>query len=271
MKRKAFLLLAILSVILLVVVGAGCEKLRARDHLNKGVQAFRGAQYPVAVDHFKQAVDLDPTFPTARLYLANAYMVQYIPGAESEENVRMAQMAHDQYMEVLKQNPNDKVALASIALLYFNKKELDKAEEWYRKLIAVDPKSKEALYTIGVIAWTKTFQPRMEVRARLGMKPEDPGPIKDKKAREDLKAKNLPVIEEGLKNLQNALEVDPEYDDAMAYVNLLYRERADLADNAEAYKQDTETADQWIEKTLETKKTKAARRPTSTGFTTEGP
>jgi len=268
MKRKATLLLALFSVILLVVGGTGCEKLKARDHLNKGVQAFRNAQYPVAVDHFKQAVDLDPTFANARLYLANAYMVQYIPGAESEENFRMAQMAHDQYMTVLEQDPKNTVALASIALLYFNKKELDKAEEWYKKLFTVDPKYKEGLYTLGVIAWTKTFQPRMEVRAKLGMKPEDPGPIKDRKAREELKEKNLPVIEEGLQHLQKALDIDPEYDDAMAYINLLFRERADLADSSEAYKQDTDTADNWVEKTLETKKIKASRMPQG-GISTE--
>jgi len=50
-------------------------------------------------------------------------------------------------------------------------------------------------------------------------------------------------------------------------MNLLFRERADLADTSEGYKQDTEAADQWVEKTLETKKIKAARMPQG-GITT---
>ncbi len=73
-----------------VAVATGCEKLKARDHLNKGVQAFKNAKYTQAVDHFKEAVQLDPEFPTARLYLATAYMSQYIPGAESPENQQNA-------------------------------------------------------------------------------------------------------------------------------------------------------------------------------------
>ena len=268
MSRKLITLFALLSLVLLALASMGCEKLRARDHLNKGVLAFKSARYPDAVEHFKAAVELDPTFPTARLYLANAYMVQYIPGAESEDNVRMAQAAHDQYMKVLEQDPKNTVALASIALLYFNQKKLDEAQQWYEKLIQVDPKNKEALYTLGVIAWTKTFQPRMEARAKLGMKPEDPGPIKDKKVREELSAKNLPIIDAGMKNLEQALVIDPEYDDAMAYLNLLYRERADLDDSVAAYRKDVDAADEWVQKTLETKKIKASRAPQS-GITRE--
>lgn len=261
MNRKVITVLAVFVTLLLLVAGTGCQKLKARDQLNKGVTAFRNAAYPESVEFFKKAVDLDPTFPTARLYLATAYMMQYIPGAESEENLRMAKAAHDQFIEVLKTDPKNTVALASIALLYFNQKKLDDAETWYLKLVDADPQNKEAHYTLGVIAWTKAFQPRMEVRAKLGMKAEDPGPVKDKKAREELRAKNGAVIDEGIQHLQRALEIDKEYDDAMAYLNLLYREKADLEDTADAYKKDTELADEWVQKTLETKKIKASRMP----------
>jgi tetratricopeptide (TPR) repeat protein len=136
-------------------------------------------------------------------------------------------------------------------------------------MIAVNPKYKEAYYTLGVIAWTKTFQPRMEARAKLGMKPEDPGPLKDKKVRAELAAQNLPVVEEGIKHLETALEVDPEYDDAMAYMNLLYREKADLEETVEAYKTNTEIADNWVQKALQTKKIKAERKPTTGGIVAE--
>jgi len=244
---------------LLALAGAGCTKLKARDELNKGVQAFRNGTYPQAVEHFKAAIQLDPEFSVAREYLAMAYFMQYVPGAESPENARMAQAAHDGFMDVLQRDPNNKVAMASLAQLFFNQKKLDEAEQWYRKLIAIDPQNKTAYYTLGVIAWTKTYTPRMEKRAELGMKPDDPGPIKDKKVREELRAKNLPIIEEGIKNLEKALELDKEYDDAMAYMNLLYRERADLADSADAYKKDIEIADSWVDKTMEVKRIKAAR------------
>ena len=266
MKSKVVVVLAIAAM---TVLATSCNKLKARDQLGQGVQAFKSAQYPQAVERFKTAVELDPTFPTARLYLATAYMMQYVPGAESPENMQMASAAQDQFQKVLDQNPKNELAIAYIALLYFNEKKLDEAKKWYEKLVEVNPKSKEAYYTLGVIAWTKTFAPRMEVRAKLSMKPEDPGPIKDKKAREELAARNLPIADEGLKDLQAALQIDPEYDDAMAYMNLLLREKADLEESPAAYKKDTEEADNWVQKSLETRKIKAERKPTGGGITTE--
>jgi Tfp pilus assembly protein PilF len=267
---KKLLLLATVAGLALAI--SGCEKLRARDSLNKGVQAFKNAKYPEAVELFKTSVDLDPTFTTARLYLAMAYMSQYIPGADSPENNKMAEAAFSEFQKVLQQDPKNTTALASIASLFFNQKKLDEAKDWYLKLIAVDPNNKEAYYTLGVIAWTKVFQVRMEARAKLSMKPEDPGPLKDKKVREAVAEKNLPIVEDGIKNLSKALEIDPKYDDAMAYLNLLYRERADLAETSELYKKDIESADQWVQKTLETKKIKQAeaeKKAAATGITQE--
>ncbi|HYO79989.1 MAG TPA: hypothetical protein VES20_01200 [Bryobacteraceae bacterium] len=99
----------------------------------------------------------------------------------------------------------------------------------------------------------------MEARNKLGMKPEDPGPVKDKKVKEELKAQWLDTVNQGIQNLEKALSIDPEYDEAMAYMNLLIRERADLAETPEQYKKDIEVADNWVQKALDTKKIKAER------------
>ncbi len=274
MNRKVTIAL-LLSVLLLLVLGAGCQKLKARDQLNKGVQAFKSAKYADAIENFKTAVDLDPNYPVARLYLAMAYMNQYIPGAESEENRAMAKAAEDHFLKVLEQEPNNTVALAYLASLHYNQaqggdleakfKKFDEAKGWYQKLVTADPSNKEAFYSLGVISWNKAYPVRGAARVKLGMKPEDPGPIKDKKVREELVAKNMPLIEEGIKNLEKAIEIDKEYDDAMAYLNLLLRERADLAETPDGYKKDQEAADNWVSRALETKKIKATRPATQTG------
>jgi hypothetical protein len=60
--------------------------------------------------------------------------------------------------------------------------------------------------------------------------------------------------------LQKALEINPQYDDAMAYMNLLIRERADLRDTAVECKHDVAIADEWVQKALATKKAKAEQR-----------
>jgi len=268
MKKANVSILAGLAA--LALFATGCEKLRARDHLNKGVQAFKTAKYTQAVDHFKEAVQLDPEFATARLYLATAYMSQYIPGAESAENQQNAKAAEQEFLKVLEKDPKSTVAISSLASLHYNQaqgnqplekkmEQLEEAKKWYTKLAEVEPNNKEAYYSLGVITWAKWYPELMSARAKLGMKPEDPGPIKDKKVREELKAKWGPVVEDGINSLKHALQIDPEYDDAMAYVNLLTRERADLADSPEGYKKDVQEADNWVQKALETKKIKAER------------
>jgi len=96
----------------------------------------------------------------------------------------------------------------------------------------------------------------MTARVNANMKPDEPGPLKDQKAKAELSAKYMPVIDDGIKNLQKALDIDPKSDDAMAYMNLLIRERADLADNKESYKKQVDEADSWLQKALDTKKAK---------------
>jgi len=259
--RKTILAVAIAAL----AIGTGCSKLQSRDHLNKGVQAFTAAQYPEAVEHFKTAVELDPNFPTARLYLATAYMQQYIPGAISPENDKMASEAYTQFQKVLEQDPKNTVAIASIASLNLNQKKWDESQQWYEKLTAVDPQNADAYYSLGFIAWSKWYPAYGAARAGLGMKQEDPGPIKDKKVKEELKAKYGPVIEAGLQSLDKALQINPEYDDAMAYENLLVRERADLADTKEEYDKQIKIADDWVQKALSTKKIKLEKKSKTGG------
>ena len=244
----------------LALLAAGCQKLKSRDQLNQGVRAFQSAQYQEAVEHFKTAVELDPAFPTARLYLATAYMQQYIPGAISPENNQMATAAHDEFMKVLDQDPKNTVALASVASLYLNQKMFDEAQQWYEKLVAVDPNNADAYYSLGFIAWSKWYPAYGTARVELGMRQDDPGPIKDKKVKEELKVKWLPTITAGLTSLDKTLQINPEYEDAMSYENLLIRERADLLDTKEEYDTDIKKADQWMQKALDTKKLKAARK-----------
>ena len=80
------------------------------------------------------------------------------------------------------------------------------------------------------------------------MKPEDPGPLRDAQARQDLKAAYGAMIDEGLRNLEKAISLDPEYDDAMAYMNLLVRERADMDETQAEYQNDIKIADDWVQK-----------------------
>src|ERR1700686_3450572 len=210
-KNARFLLLA--AVLLALFSSVGCDKLRARDQLNKGVGAYKNNHYEQAIDHFQQAVRLDPSLINARMYLATAFVSQYIPGVDSPDNLRTAQQAVDEYQKVLDTPAaarDQKVNSAKgVAYLYLNQKKWDDAKKYYRMASDLDPNDPEPYYSVGVIDWTACYQPRMEERAKLGMKPDEnlnPKNKDQKKACSELKAKNGPLISEGIDSLNKAIQ-----------------------------------------------------------------
>jgi len=270
--NKKLRLLTLAAVALALFSSVGCDKLRARDQLNKGVEAYKNNHYEQAIDHFQQAVQLDPSLINARMYLATAYVSQYIPGVDSPDNLRTAQQAIDEYQKVIDANPSrdQKVNSAKgIAYLYLNMKKWDDAKKYYRMASELDPNDPEPYYSVGVIDWTACYQPRMEKRAALGMKPEENLNPKNKdqaKACSELKVQNTPSIQEGIDTLNKAIQLRPDYDDAMAYLNLMYREKADVeCDDLATRADDLKTADHWVDETLRVKKAKAEKAAQSQG------
>jgi tetratricopeptide (TPR) repeat protein len=271
--NKNLRLLTLAAVALALFSSVGCDKLRARDQLNKGVKAYKDNHYEQAIDHFQQAVQLDPGLINARMYLATAFVSQYIPQVESPDNLRIAQQAIDEYQKVL-DNPSaareQKVNSAKgVAYLYLNQKKWDDAKKFYRMASDMDPSDAEPYYSVGVIDWTASYQPRMEERAKLGLKPEEnlnPKNKDQKQVCDALKVKNTPAIQEGIDSLDKAIKLRADYDDAMAYMNLMYRERADVeCDDLAARAEDLKTADHWVDETLKAKKEKADKAAQASG------
>src|SRR5260370_2955353 len=80
---------------------------QARQDLNQGVQAFKNGQYQEAERYFARAKQLFPKLLNARLYLATTYASQYIPGAPSEENIRIGHAATEEFRWVLSLDPQN--------------------------------------------------------------------------------------------------------------------------------------------------------------------
>lgn len=267
MQRSKWIGLA--AGLMLALASTGCGKLKSRDEMNRGVQSYKSGKYQDAIKHFQAAVQSDPTNQNAQLYLATSYMTQWIPGADSEDNNRMRKAAQDEFSKVLDKDPKDKIALASMASMAYNSAQsgtqeqkdqfLEEARKWNRRRIEVDPNDAEAYYSLGVISWTQAYPAIQTVRANTGMKAEDPGPIKDKKKRAEMKEKYGKMIDDGLGDLQKAIDIDKQYDDAMSYMNLLLRKKADIEDTPDEAKADIAKATEWADKSLEVKKTKAAQ------------
>jgi hypothetical protein len=262
-----------LAALLIFAAGvSGCNKLKARDLLNKGVAAFKAGQYDTAIEDFKQAKDLDPSLMNARLYLATAYASQYIPGAPSEQNVRLGNQAINEFKEVLQIDPNNLSAIDGIGSIIFqmagqpyDPKKFEESKTYHQKHIELRPNDPEPYYWIGVIDWTLAFRANGELRAEYNknnikkqVKDTDPLPPA---VRAEYAAKYGPMVDEGIADLKKAIELRPDYDDAMAYLNLLYRRKADMVESAEERAALQKQADELIDKVKEIKQKRAEQPP----------
>jgi tetratricopeptide (TPR) repeat protein len=245
----------------------GCDKLKARDLLNKGVAAYRDGKFDQSIEDFKQAKDLDPTLTNARLYLATAYATQYIPGAPSDENIRMGEAAIKEFQDVLSADPNNISAIDGIGSILYNmagtpytRSRFEESKTYHMKHIALKPEDPEPYYWIGVIDWTLTYRSNLEMRGKWRLanlsktlKDDDAMPPD---VRADYIKENSQLIEEGIEKLQKALELRPDYDDAMAYLNLLLRRKADEANTPDERASLLKQADALVDKAKEIKQRK---------------
>ncbi|MGB8261805.1 MAG: tetratricopeptide repeat protein [Terracidiphilus sp.] len=251
----------------MVLSMSGCNRLAARDQLNKGVDAYKSARYEEAIGHFQKATQLDPSLPMAKTYLATAMAQNVVAGLDTPENLKTAQDSIDLYKEVLAKDPNDANTLKQVAGIYFQIKKLDDAKEWQKKVLAVDPKDPEAAYTVGVIDWTLAHENKLKALSAAGLDDDGKGNVKaPKKVMEALAAQNAPLVEEGLKYLNMAVTNKANYDDAMQYLNLIYRNKADVDfGNADAVKADLAAAQEWTDKAMGTRKENEAKKDKGPG------
>jgi tetratricopeptide (TPR) repeat protein len=254
----------------LVLIGglSGCNKLKARDLLNKGVNAFKNGQSDAAIEDFKQAKEADPDLLNARLYLATAYASLYIPGAPSKENEAHGQQAVQEFKEVLDKDPNNISAIDGIGSIVFqmagqpfDPKKFEESKTYHQRHIQLKPDDPEPYYWIGVIDWTLAFRANGEMRMdynknniRKQVKDTDPLPTA---VRTQYSGKYGQTVEEGITLLQKAISLKPDYDDAMAYLNLLYRRKADLVATVDERNEYLKRADDLVDQVKQIKQKRA--------------
>ena len=273
MQGKPHVTILVAVVAAAVAAGAGCDKLRARDRLNKGVNAYKNAQFDEAIEDFKEAKQFDPTLTNAQLYLATAYASQYIPGAPSPENIKNGDEAITEFKDILDTDPDNVSAIDGIgSILYnmggtpFDEQKLEESKSYHEKHIALKPDDPEPYYWVGVIDWTLAYRANKEMRdnynhtAKKQVKEDDPMPPA---LTSQFTQKYGQTIDEGIQNLQTAIQKRPDYDDAMAYLNLLYRQKADTETSASARDDDIKQANDLVERVKAIKQKKANLSPTS--------
>src|SRR6201993_699917 len=267
-SRLASQVFCLAALLILVLSMTGCSKLRARDLLNKGVAAFKNAQFDKAVENFKEAKALDPDLLNARLYLATAYASQYIPGAPSAEKKRNGEEAIAEHKLVFEKVPDNLSAIDGLAsILYqmagqpFDEKKFEESKSFHQRHISLKPQDPQPYYSIGVIDWAIAYRGNTEMRAdynkaHINKQVKDTDPLPPD-VRTAYTQKYGSLVDDGIASLQQAIKVNPEYDDAMTYLNLLYRRKADMVESSAERDALTKQADDLLDKVKEIKQKRA--------------
>jgi tetratricopeptide (TPR) repeat protein len=265
---------AFASLILVAGLAGGCNQIKARQEIKKGNEYFKAGQYQTALAAYQEALRLDPNEKKLHKNIGLAYMGMYQPGSKHAKDLEYAQKAIENlkiyteafpedrkareflvsmylaieryddaiafYQELVKENPKDVKAMQSLAQMYFKKGEVDNALVWLHKRLDAEtsPEAKaEVYYFIGVQAWDRSYNfPNID-------------PVE--RAR---------IVDEGIDALNKALQIKPDYFEALSYLNLLYREKAKV-DPARAQEY-TDTANRYLQQALELRKRAMATTPT---------
>jgi tetratricopeptide (TPR) repeat protein len=186
----------------------------------------------------------------------------------------MGEQAIKEYQEVLDKDPNNLASIDGIgSILYnmagtpFDPKKMEDSKVYHEKHIQISPDDPEPYYWMGVIDWSIAFRGNRDIREEYNKAPKnankrigDNDPMPPAIALK-FAEKYGPTVDEGLVDLQKATTLRTDYDDALAYLNLLYRQKADMETSAEARDHDIDLANDLVDKVKAIKQRKM--EPTS--------
>ena len=177
-----------------------------------------------AIENLKQYVAAYPDDQKFLEYLVSMYL-----------NTERFDDAIDFYQnELLKRNPKDSKAMQSLAMLYFKKGDFDNGVKWLKErlnVVSTDPERAEVYYLIGVQAWDRSYN-----------FPDTDPAVRGK------------LVDEGMAALNKAVEIKPDYFEAISYINLLYREKAKMETDPAKKQEYTDTANKYLQQALELRK-----------------
>lgn len=267
-RPLAFVLLAVLVASL-----AGCDSVKSRYWMNEGNKLYKGQKYEAAIAEYEKVLGIHPGDWAASYQIAVSYLAMYHPNSTHPKDLEYSQKAAaalekllkmkapDQetiekvrgfyvgllqaanqtdkavtfYEGLVRENPKNALYTAQLAQLYAKKGDFQKALEYFTKRTEIEPSNKEALYTVGVVCWERSY--------RGGLLVSDD--------------ERRTLIAKGMDALERAVKLDPDYFEALSYVNLLHREKAKVLANAG----DLEGAQAEIQKATEvTKRAVEARK-----------
>jgi tetratricopeptide (TPR) repeat protein len=261
-------LLPLLGLLVLPLL-SGCQRLEARMVLREANSDYQQEQYSKALDKYEVALKLDPNATFAWRSVGLAALALYRPGDDTPKNVAYGKKALEAFQKYLADYPDDSKVQNYLLSTLVNAKQYDQALAYLDTLekehpgdplllktrlnILIPagrldeayalaqkfsgPDQAQLLYTIGTACWGKVFN-----NATIDM------------------TTRQRYIQMGLQAIQKAIQIKPDYFEAMVYYGLLYRELAKVEVDGNKRLEDVAIATQWQQKALELRK-KAAATP----------
>jgi len=169
---------------------------------------------------------------------------QYIPGAPSDENVRVGEQAVTNFQDVLAHDANNISAIDGLGSIIFQMagtpfqpERFMESKKYHQKHVSLNPNDADPYYWVGVINWTLARRANDDWRSAYNVEHrkkriQHPDPLPDK-LRAQFTEQQGALIDEAMQMLDKAVQIRPEYADAIAYKSLVLRMKADMAGASE--------------------------------------
>ena len=229
---------ALAPLLLVVLVAApGCgfvNRIRAKNALNEGAQAYRDGRFADAQAKFEYAQSLDPDQKNAPLFVARAIHQQYKPGVDTPENRGKAEAAVQAYKNVLEKDPGNEDAFNAIAYIYRQMRDEPKERDWLMQRANMESVSREkrsdAFTVLASKEWNCTYEITDQKENKKTINKADAVVVEWTKPQNQAdfdRARDCAL--KGLELVEKAISLNPNNPNAWSYKTNLLREMAKLA------------------------------------------
>ena len=218
----------------------------AQEQVELGQQASRNAHYEEAIQHFQRALAIDKDFCWAQLSLGSTFAAEYVPHRESEYNFAKAKQAFEHYQAAMKCDPAlNAAALQGMAYLNVLMEQPAEGRDLYCQLLKIQDKYREPYYAIAMCDLEEATANTTSEKTRLNVNPGES--MSDSPACPALRKKNLPLVEDGLQMLSEAMWLHTaEGGGDQVAASALYLQRAEIeCGDPAARKEDEKNAAYW--------------------------
>lgn len=239
-----------LVVAALLLLAVGCERLQARIDLKHGNESYLSGDYRAAIGFYDRAVGRVPTLSRAYLNKAYSQVALFRASVDFDERRTLADSAATSFLRYrelaesghtaddddvpdperidqhvltlyldtaqtdkaiallearLHSHPRDMAALQMLANLAVEQGDLETALRWHRHRLQIEADQPEAYHALAVMVWRFSHGDQIPEEQRDAL------------------------LDEGMRAAERAIELRPDYYEALIYANLLYREKARFA------------------------------------------